>query len=83
VSFGGNTTAFEALNEVANVSYKQYDYGKMIIGINGLDQDDTHYWMFFVNGELPVLPSDAYTVDDGDIVAFRYLDSETALGYFS
>ena len=78
-----NATAFSVLDGVARVEYAQYDYGKLVTAINGVGQDDNHYWLFFVNGGLPPLSADSYVVHPGDLVEFRYLDSATAMGYFS
>lgn len=82
ISATPNTTAFDVLDSVAEVAYDEYDYGKFITSINNVSQDEGHYWLFFINSNLPSISADSYVLQDGDHVEFRYLDSETAMGYF-
>ena len=75
-------TAFDALKRVAVVDYRIYATGVFITGINGVKQDENHYWLYFVNGELPDIGSDFYYPNDGDVITFRYLTAEEAAKYF-
>jgi hypothetical protein len=75
-------TAFDALKRVATVDYRIYSTGVLITAINGLTQDSGHYWMYFVNGNMPEVGCDYYHPNDGDVITFRYLTTEEAAEYF-
>lgn len=75
-------TAFDMLVEKAEIGYKNYDFGRLITSIDGLEQDQNHYWMFFVNGKTPSLSSDQYVIKSDDVISFRYLGAEEANEYF-
>lgn len=75
-------SAFDALKRVAVVDYKIYATGVFITEINGVRQDENHYWLYFVNGELPEVGCDYYHPKDGDVITFRYLSTEEAAKYF-
>lgn len=74
-----NTTAFEALNASHMVEYETSSYGYFITGIDGTTQNNTHSWMFFVNGEPPSVGANSYTLSDGDNVTFRLMDNDAAM----
>jgi len=78
-----NATALALLETVTNVTYETYASGKMITAINNISQDSGHYWLYFMNGNLSMVSADAQTVDAGDVIEFRYLDSGLAMAYFS
>ena len=78
-----NATALALLETVTNVTYETYASGKMITAINNISQDSAHYWLYFMNGNLSMVSADAQTVDAGDVIEFRYLDSGLAMAYFS
>ncbi|MFH1237117.1 MAG: DUF4430 domain-containing protein [Candidatus Aenigmatarchaeota archaeon] len=75
-------TAFDALKHVASVDYNMYSTGIFITGINGIKQNTGHYWMFFVNDEMPDVGSDFYYPVSGDVIKFKYMTAEEAAGYF-
>lgn len=75
-------TAFDALKRVATVDYKMYSNGILITGINDMKQDTEHYWVFFVNDEMPDVASDFFYPVSGDVIKFRYISSAEAANYF-
>ncbi len=82
ITISPRDSAFDALKRVAVVDYKIYATGILITAINGVKQDDEHYWLYFVNGELPETGCDYYHPNDGDVITFRYLSAEEAADYF-
>lgn len=82
MTVANNTTAFNALNQSHTVTYETSSHGYFITAIDGTAQNDTHSWLFFVNGEPPSVAANAYTVSDGDNVTFRFVSNEEAETYF-
>jgi hypothetical protein len=75
-------SAFDGLKRVAVVDYRIFTTGAMITGINGVKSDDEHYWLYFVNDEMPEIGADYYYPNDGDVITFRYLTAEESAEYF-
>lgn len=76
-------SALDALVRVAVVDYKtQGEMGAFVTGINGVNQDDEHYWLYFVNDEMPSIACSHYHPNDGDVITFRYLTAGEAAEYF-
>jgi len=82
VTLNPKESAFDALKRVAVVDYRIYATGIFITGINGIMQDENHYWLYFVNGKMPEVGCDFYYPKDGDVITFRYLTAKEARGYF-
>jgi hypothetical protein len=82
VEIGPRESAFDSLKRVAVVDYRIFATGTLITGINGVESDDEHYWLYFVNGEMPEVGADYYHPVDGDVITFRYLTAEEAGEYF-
>ncbi len=72
VEIGPRESAFDSLKRVATVDYEANEMGAFITGINGVKQDDDHFWMYFVNGERPDVGCAYYHPVDGDVITFRY-----------
>mgnify|MGYP001320255620 CR=1 FL=1 len=75
VSLSQGASAYDALLATgASVSPKAYPGGgTWVMAINGLGQDDSHGWTYSVNGSMPNVMSDLYTVHDGDTVVWTYV----------
>ena len=65
-------TAFALLQAVAPVAYKDYDLGVLIESIDGLAGDEEHHWALYVNGEYIKERADQITLEQGDLVEFKY-----------
>lgn len=74
-----NASAFAALNATHTVTYDEYSFGYFVTGIDGLRQNDTHSWVYTVNGASPSVAVDRYTVERGDTVTFSFLPNEIAM----
>jgi len=76
------TTVFDALNQTHNVQYKEYSIGLFIISIDNVTQNSTHSWLYFVNGEPPMISADNYHLNNNDEVLFKFVSNEEAMKYF-
>lgn len=74
VSFTGTEgkTALASLKEQHSVETKATTYGDMVVTINGLAADDTHYWAFYVNGVMANEGAGTYVPKTGDTLEFRW-----------
>jgi hypothetical protein len=72
------TSAFSALNASFDVEYEESSYGVFITSIDGLEQNDSHYWMYVVNGEAPDVGSGQFLLEDDDQVSFRFMEQSEA-----
>ncbi|WP_409271044.1 DUF4430 domain-containing protein [Neobacillus sp. SCS-31] len=75
IAFIDKPNAFQLLQTVAgqeNVSYVQYDFGKMISSIYGLEATNTSFWGFYVNGESQMVGAESYPLKNGETIAFNY-----------
>lgn len=75
-------TAFTVLNSSHRVKYKQYEQGYFLTAIDGIKQNQTHSWLYFVNGQPPTQAVNNYQLKGGDKVSFRYLGQEESKQYF-
>ncbi|MDY6766423.1 MAG: DUF4430 domain-containing protein [Candidatus Nanohaloarchaea archaeon] len=78
VALAENATAFTALNASHTVTYREYTNGYFITGIDGLQQNETHSWMYFVNGEVPSTAANRYVLAENDSITFRYMSNDAA-----
>ncbi|WP_197277517.1 DUF4430 domain-containing protein [Bacillus sp. FJAT-27245] len=75
IAFIDKPNAFQLLQTVAgpeNVSYVQYDFGKMISSINGHEAANTSFWGFYVNGESQMVGAESHPLKNGETVEFKY-----------
>lgn len=76
--FKEKMTAFDLLKERAGESglalkTKTYDIGILIEAIGEKKNGDGgFYWMYYVNGELPMVAADKYELKPGDKVEFKF-----------
>lgn len=75
VGLSQGATAYDALLATgASVSSGAYPGGgTWVTAINGLGEDASHGWTYKVNGSMPNVMSDRYTVHDGDSVVWSYV----------
>ncbi|WP_059173648.1 DUF4430 domain-containing protein [Bacillus sp. FJAT-27445] len=75
ISFIDKPNAFQLLQTVVgpeNLAYVQYDFGKMISSINGLDTTTNSFWSFYVNDEAQMVGAESYTLESEKTIAFKY-----------
>ncbi|MDP4163964.1 MAG: DUF4430 domain-containing protein, partial [Bacillota bacterium] len=78
VAFIGQPNAFQLLQSAVgaeNVGYNQYNFGKMITSINGVQAQGSDYWGFNVNGKMATVGPDSYQLQNGDEISFSYAAS--------
>ena len=73
MTVNNGTVVFDVLNSTNSVGYKEYaGLGMFITGINGVNQNSTHYWFFYVNGDLAKVSSDKRALHDDSDVLFKF-----------
>jgi len=78
IDFKEGMTAFDVLKNKAeelglNLKTKQYDFGIFIEAIGDKENGQNGlYWMYYVNGELPMVASDKNVIKAGDKVEFKF-----------
>ncbi|MFB6192992.1 MAG: DUF4430 domain-containing protein [Candidatus Nanohaloarchaea archaeon] len=72
VSVKANSTAFQVLNKTYSVKYKVYSFGYFVTSIDGLEQNKTHSWLYYVNGKMPSKSVDNYIIREDVNITYRY-----------
>lgn len=63
--------ALTLLRKYAGVETKHYDFGDLVIAINGTEGNGPKYWSFYVNGKLSDVGAGAYTTKDSDSIEWK------------
>jgi len=73
VSYQGvdGKTALELLQASHQVEVKHYSFGDMVISIDGLAPDATHFWAFYVNDKQSEVGASAYVTKSSDVIEWR------------
>ena len=81
VNFKEEITAFDLLKDKAgelnmNLKTKTYNIG-IFIEVMGDKENgqDGKYWLYYVNGEIPMIASNKYKIKNGDMVEFKFEES--------
>jgi hypothetical protein len=72
VQVAEGTSALDCFSLVSNISSNEYAFGKYVTGINGVMENGSHYWIYYVNGEQAMVGADAYETREGDSLLFSY-----------
>ncbi|WP_175384373.1 DUF4430 domain-containing protein [Bacillus sp. FJAT-27225] len=75
ISFIDDPNAFDLLLAITgpeNVTYDQYDFGKMISSVFGLEAGENSFWGFHVNDEMQMTGAEGYTLEPGKTIQFKY-----------
>jgi hypothetical protein len=77
LSLPGDATAWDALNRVAEVdaTWNEEYESHFINGISGVGTEETlpsHWWMYYVNGEIAPVGVDKFTLESGEHIDFKY-----------
>lgn len=67
-------TAFDLLEELnLTLKTKTYDVGIFIEAIGDKENgQDEKYWMYYVNGEMPMIAADKKEIKPGDKIEFKF-----------
>jgi hypothetical protein len=73
VSYQGmdGRNALDLLKVFHKVDTKDTSFGPMIIGIDGVQPDSSHYWSFYVNGKMADVGADQYITKNGDLIEWK------------
>lgn len=68
------STVLDLLRQETQLDYTIWPFGVFVTSINGLANDTTrgYYWLYWVNGVYATVTSDAFVLQEGDIVEWRY-----------
>ena len=60
-----------------DISFQEHeDMGVLIEAIEGQQNgQDNKYWLYYVNGEMPMTSADQQKIKPGDVVEFRFEES--------
>lgn len=73
VEIFAKTTAFEVLESIAQVGYREYPgLGKFVISIDNVEQTEDKWWLYQVNGVYPNVAADRCVVADGDNILWEF-----------
>ncbi len=65
-------TALELLKSTYQVEVQTYDgVGEFVTSINGQSADDTHFWSFYVNGEMAAVGAGDYQTKSGEKIEWK------------
>jgi hypothetical protein len=65
-----DTSVLDALKEKCDVKTKEYSYGILVIGIDGVDGD----WIYYVNGKYAGVGAQAYYLSNGDDIYWKHVN---------
>lgn len=65
-------TAFDLLQQSAEINYKMYDFGFFVNDINGIASSDEYFWALYINGEKATKGADQIELNKGDEMEWRY-----------
>lgn len=72
IQLSSSSTALTALKAVAETGTEGIaGFGTIVKSINGVVQNNTNYWAFYINGNYSMVGVDGYFVQEGDTIAFR------------
>ena len=77
------TDVLSILEMKHSVAGKEYaGMGFFITEIDGIKQDESHSWLFFVNGKPASASADNTIVEEDAQIEFRFLSNNEAMKYF-
>lgn len=77
-AFGGKMTAFDLLKDKTeelglSLETKTYEIGILIEAIGDKENgQDEKYWIYYINGEMPMVSADKKEIKPGDKIEFKF-----------
>ncbi|MDZ7798626.1 MAG: DUF4430 domain-containing protein [Patescibacteria group bacterium] len=77
-TFSKGETVFDVLekadkDELLDITIEESDFGVLIKEIDGYKNGEKNkYWMYYVNGEMPMVGVDSFELSAGDEVEFKF-----------
>jgi hypothetical protein len=65
------STALDILKSGAQVQTEDSSFGEFVTSINGVEQTDSKYWLFYVNDQAASVGAADYVTNEGDTVEWR------------
>jgi hypothetical protein len=74
ISYDGQDgkTALQILDEKYDIKTEQSSIGVFVNSIDGTDNTNDSYWMFYVDGQLAPVGADQYKTKAGEKIEWRY-----------
>ncbi len=63
--------ALELLQASHNVEVKHYSFGDLVLGIDGIAPDSTHFWAMYVNDQFSQVGAAAYQTKSSDKIRWQ------------
>lgn len=67
----GGKTAFDALDEKAEVEFSESSFGKLVTSIDGKSQGDGKYWLYSVNDKEATVGASVYICNEGEEIKWE------------
>ncbi len=64
-------TALDLLKQTHVVEVKNYSFGDLVTGIDGVSPDANHFWAMYVNGEFSQVGASAYITKSSDQIKWQ------------
>lgn len=64
--------ALELVKSQIDLQVKEYDFGLMVEGVNGLMADEKHYWALYQNGEYATVGIADLKLEKDETIELRY-----------
>jgi len=64
-------SALSVLQQKAQVEIKEFSFGKLVEGINGVRSGNGNFWIYYVNGQTATVGADQYRVKAGDVIEWK------------
>lgn len=65
-------TAYDMLaNSGLSFSHKEFSFGKQVTGINGINQTDDMFWIYYVNDQQATVGADGYVLQPEDVITWK------------
>ncbi|OGG87268.1 hypothetical protein A3B87_00145 [Candidatus Kuenenbacteria bacterium RIFCSPHIGHO2_02_FULL_39_13] len=77
-----DTSVYDALLSITaqnkiKLQTKEYDFGILIEAIGDkTNGQDNKYWLYYINGEMPMVAVNNYKLNPGDKVEFKFEESK-------
>lgn len=73
IAMNNGSTVFDALNRTFSVNFEEFSgMGKLIIGINGIEQNSTYHWFYYVDDKFAQVATDKYNLYKNSNVLFKF-----------
>lgn len=63
--------AFQVLQSVTQVEYKQYSFGVFVESVGGVKPDKDHFWKLYVNGQESQVGAGEVQTKNSDVIEWK------------